>query len=78
MRYGDWFEAQSNEILDLDIIVGERPGGEFGAYLFWQQDGVVYEKHPSGHIIPAPFQLSEAPLPKVPHPKEYPLWKAVL
>lgn len=36
---GDWFTAKAGEIFDIDILVGEFPGGWFGAWLFLEKDG---------------------------------------
>jgi hypothetical protein len=77
LRYSDWFEVQADEVIDLDIVVGERPGGEFGAFLYWQEEGVEYKRGGGGALILPPFQLAEAPMPNVPYAKGHPLWKAL-
>ncbi len=43
--FGDWFELKRDEIFDLDVIVGEIPGGGFGAWLMFQKQGETYEMH---------------------------------
>ncbi len=37
--YGDWFKLQANKSYDIDIIVGEVPGGDFGCWLTFQKEG---------------------------------------
>ena len=60
---GDWFEVGNGEIIDLDIIIGERPGGQFGAVLMIEEQGTAYEKNDEGkNILPA-FQLSDQNIP---------------
>ncbi len=54
---GDWFEVKGGEIMDIDIIAGEIPGGKFGAWLFIEEDGVTYEKV-KGQMIPTIFQVA--------------------
>ncbi|NJK91530.1 MAG: hypothetical protein HC904_06725 [Blastochloris sp.] len=54
---GDWFTAKPGEIMDIDIIVGEIPGGSFGAWLFIEQEGVKYEER-KGQMVPTIFQVA--------------------
>ena len=42
LRHGDWFEAKQDEIIDLDILIGEFPGTAFGAALLIEKKGVDY------------------------------------
>ena len=42
LRHGNWFECKKDEIIDLDILVGEYPGSLFGAWLFIEKKGVTY------------------------------------
>ena len=60
---GDWFTVQEGEVIDLDIIIGERPGGVFAAWLMIQQQGVSYGKDGSGKDILPVFQLVASELP---------------
>ncbi len=61
---GDWFKVQEGDILDLDILIGERPGGGFYARLWWEKQGVEYEKDREGHSILPYFRMSEKSLPE--------------
>ncbi len=42
LRHGDWFTCGKDEIIDLDILVGEFPGTAFGAWLFIEKKGAAY------------------------------------
>jgi hypothetical protein len=44
------------------VIVGERPGGGFSAYLMLEEQGVTYEKGPDGKRKIPPFQMMKTPL----------------
>ncbi|NJK93372.1 MAG: hypothetical protein HC904_17095 [Blastochloris sp.] len=44
LRPGDWMELKQGEIIDIDIVVGERPGGSFEAMLAYEKKGVNYPK----------------------------------
>lgn len=60
---GDWFTVEADETIDLDILVGERPGGQFGACLMIEEEGIAYAKNAEGkNILPA-FQLSDREVP---------------
>ncbi len=52
---GDWIELSDRETYRLDVIIGERPGGQFRAVLLLEQDGKKYDKDTDGSIIPAVF-----------------------
>lgn len=60
---GDWFTVKDGQILDLDIIVGERPGGQFGAWLMIEEQGATYEKDVAGKPVIPVFQLTDQPIP---------------
>ncbi len=36
MAFGDWVSLKKGEVNEIEILVGERPGGQFGVYLFIQ------------------------------------------
>ncbi len=63
MTMGDWFAATPSKPIDLDILIGERPGGIFGAILTIQKQGETYpiapptDKDPGGVILPL-FQVA--------------------
>jgi len=67
LRFGDWIDFKKDESVDIDIAVGERPGGQFSAFLLVQKEGEVYEKSPVGGqpILPI-FQLVPKDTPEVP------------
>jgi len=60
---GDWFPVGAGEIIDLDVLIGERPGGEFGAWLMIQTQGTGYERDSEGKEILPAFQLGECDVP---------------
>ena len=49
--YGDWLELRKGEILNLDIGIGEKPGGSFWIILNIEEEGVEYKKGPDGRPI---------------------------
>lgn len=54
---GKWFQAKKGQILDLDLLVGERPGGSFYAFLMIEREGESYPAGPGGGRLIPPFQL---------------------
>lgn len=57
VRYGQWISLKRGEVIDLDVLVAERPGGAFGAWLFIQREGESYPERRGRPILPI-FQLS--------------------
>jgi len=62
---GDWFEVKQGEIIDLDVIIGERPGGLFNAFLMVEKKGETYEKDARGNPILPIFQVAAYETPMV-------------
>ena len=83
LRHGDWFEARQDEIIDLDILIGEYPGTAFGAALLIEKKGVDYPlvDVPGFGKIPAypVFQVRAQEIPAgnygVPFTSDSPPWK---
>jgi len=61
--YGDWIPMRKDEPIDLDVLVGERPGGDFSAFLLFQKKGVAYPRDRAGKLILPVFQLADRPIP---------------
>ncbi len=40
--WGHWLDLKAGVPLDLDVVVGERPGGSFYAVLVYQEEGKTY------------------------------------
>ncbi|CAM3052769.1 hypothetical protein [Rariglobus hedericola] len=60
-KYGDWIDLRADKPVDLDILIGERPGGIFNALLLYEKKGETYPLTSKGEIILPLFQV--APLP---------------
>ncbi|MEZ0294992.1 MAG: hypothetical protein ACAI35_00905 [Candidatus Methylacidiphilales bacterium] len=58
LTYGDWITIKKDEIIDLDVLVGERPGGTFNAFLLYQKQGETYSQDSQGFPILPLFQLA--------------------
>ncbi len=72
---GDWIDFKKGQPVDLDIILGERPGGGFCAFLMIEKKGETYKKSKSGKPILPVFQL--APKPVKPPAVAGTPWKAL-
>jgi hypothetical protein len=55
---GDWFTLKASEIIDLDIIIGERPGGIFNAFVMLEKQGASYDTDRRGKLILPIFQVA--------------------
>lgn len=78
LMYGDWIPMKKGEPIDLDVLVGERPGGDFCAFLLFQKQGVDYPKDRSGKLILPVFQLAPQTIPGKDDGKSPPFQKSGL
>ena len=58
LRPGDWFTTTANQIIDLDVIIGERPGGQFNAFLMIQKKGEIYKMQNANAPVLPIFQVA--------------------
>lgn len=49
--FGDWINVKKGEDLEIDLAIGERPGGVVGFLLLIEEKGKDYAKTPSGRPI---------------------------
>ncbi len=49
--YGDWIQLRAGQIIDLDIAIGENPGGKLWFLLQIEEKGVEYRKTKEGRPI---------------------------
>ncbi|MDF7809076.1 hypothetical protein P4E94_16645 [Pontiellaceae bacterium B12219] len=61
VRVGDWFHMTKNKPVDMEVLVGERPGGYFFCHLMIEQDGVEYPKGADGRPILPIFKTVDVP-----------------
>lgn len=60
--YGDWIELRAGQPVDLDILIGERPGGIFNALLLYEKKGETYSVNGKGEVILPLFQVAAFPM----------------
>jgi len=52
-RVGDWFEMEEGVPLDMEVLIGELPGGEFCSMVCVEEEGVEYpEREIGGPLLP--------------------------
>jgi hypothetical protein len=66
VRVGDWFSLKKDDPVDMEVLVGERPGGFFFCHLLIEQKGVEYEKGPDGRPILPIFKTQPIPEKLIP------------
>lgn len=80
---GDWIQLKKDDAVDLDVIIGECPGGLFSAFLLIEKQGGHYQQDASHHAILPIFQVApyDTPPPASPRwappfAKGYPPWRS--
>lgn len=65
LRAGDWIELQAGQIVDIDVLIGERGGSDFCSFLLIEKQGDSCGEI-DGHPILPVFQLAphDTPVPK--------------
>jgi len=58
-RVGDWIELKAGELHDMEVMIGEVPGGIFSAMLTVQVAGVEYGRNRQGGPILPMFTTAE-------------------
>ncbi|MDX2082024.1 MAG: hypothetical protein SFU53_14660 [Terrimicrobiaceae bacterium] len=62
---GTRFYASANSSYDIEILVGEHPGGQFKAYLMLMKVGEDYEQDLGGQPKLPIFRLADGPPPEI-------------
>lgn len=57
--YGEWFSLRKGDTIDVNVGIGERPGGKVGFVLMIQKKGVEYKKDSAGNPILPPFVFGQ-------------------
>jgi hypothetical protein len=83
-RAGNWMSVSAGKDYDVDIIIGESPGGGFFAQLLMEKQGAAYEKDQDGNPLLPIFRVAKVPPPdvsrgtgSVPVAPDGPVWQAL-
>lgn len=74
-EYGDWIDLKAGRPVDVDIVIGERPGGQFHGVLLYEKKGETYARDARGQAVLPLFQLAEKPGTNPRYLTDRPLWK---
>jgi hypothetical protein len=74
---GEAFQVSGGQPVDIDVLIGEEPGGWSNYFLYIQRDESTYHKQANGTPLLPVFQIT--PDPVVPHgkPSSYPPFSAI-
>lgn len=74
-KYGDWITLKAGEPVDLDIVLGERPGGKFSGVILYEKKGETYTVNREGKAVLPLFQTAVFPMPEKRFLTDRPVWK---
>lgn len=69
---GEAVQARADQWYDMEVAIGERPGGFFFACLLIEEKGATYQRDGQGDPVLPLFRLADAKLPKPKHGEKYP------
>lgn len=73
---GEGFHVSAGEAVDIDVLIGEEPGGRSNYFLFIQRDESTYEKQSNGSPLLPIFQVDNKPIKPVGKPQSWPPFSA--
>ena len=76
-RYGDWVELKAGQPVDIDILIGERPGGQFHGVILYEKKGETYPRNERGQAVLPLFQTAENSMNDNRFLTDRPVWKCV-
>lgn len=59
LNYGDWIQLKKDTPVDMDVLIGECPGGQCCDFLLYQRQGTTYKMDADNNPILPIFQLAE-------------------
>ncbi len=62
---GDWVTLEEGKIYEMDVLIGEHPGGTFGCWLFVERKGSSYDTSSKGSPILPLFRVSNVKMPSI-------------
>ena len=66
------FHVSSHETVDIEVLIGEQPGGKSDYFLFIQRDETTYQSQSNGSPLLPIFQLDDKPIHPDAAPGSYP------
>ncbi len=69
---GTPFHVSAHEPVDIEVLIGEEPGGKSDYFLYIQRDESTYEKQSNGSPLLPIFQLDANPIQPTAAPRSYP------
>lgn len=73
-RYGDWIDLKAGQPVDIDILIGERPGGRFHGVILYEKKGDPPSLNQRGEAVLPLFQLAANPMPGRAFLTDRPAW----
>ncbi|HSI07007.1 MAG TPA: PA14 domain-containing protein [Rariglobus sp.] len=74
-KYGDWIDLKAGVPVDIDIILGERPGGKFQGIILYEKQGDIYPPNAAGQAVLPLFQTAGKSMGDVRFLTDRPHWK---
>ena len=70
------FHVSAHEPVDIEVLIGEEPGGKSDYFLYIQREESTYEKQSNGSPLLPVFQLNSDPIKPQGAPRSYPPFAA--
>jgi hypothetical protein len=73
---GDAMRMKAGQFYDIEMLIGEQPGGRVFFILLVEKEGEVYDVTADGNPILPIFRLADVPVPEAKLGEKYPPYKA--
>jgi hypothetical protein len=75
-KIGPAFHVSANEAVDIEVLIGEEPGGRSDYFLFIEREESTYDKQSNGTPLWPIFQLDPKPIHPVSEAQSFPPFSA--
>ncbi|HEY0257963.1 MAG TPA: hypothetical protein VGC39_11010 [Candidatus Methylacidiphilales bacterium] len=69
---GTPFHVSAHEPVDIEVLIGEEPGGKSDYFLYIEREESTYQKQANGTPLLPPFQLDSNPIKPCGPPRSFP------
>ena len=72
LEAGQWFNVNQGQTFNIEMLTGDAGGGQFSAFLFYEEKGATYPRRPDGSAFVYPIlEFDGSPMPAINKPNPF-------